>query len=90
LWQLKVEDLNLNLILISIAPSRKIVMTKTGAPYDSHVVARPAGNIKAIYFCGAPPATRFNHPLISRRKESNLDKSLKIIRPGIDGKVSLS
>lgn len=38
----------------------------------------------------APPATHFNHPLISRRKESNLDKSLKIGCTGIDRKVSLS
>lgn len=38
----------------------------------------------------APPATHLNHPLISRRKESNLDKSLKIMRPRIDRKVSLS
>lgn len=38
----------------------------------------------------APPATHLNHPLISRRKESNIDKSLKISQPGIDRKVSLS
>ena len=38
----------------------------------------------------APPATHLNHPLISRRKESNIDKSLKIRQPGIDRKVSLS
>lgn len=38
----------------------------------------------------APPATHLNHPLISRRKESYIDKSLKIRQPGIDRKVSLS